>query len=177
MRIGLQPILRRVWSKRGERPIATVRTAYDWTYVYGFVRPATGDTEWLILPTVSTDVFQIALDHFAEAVSANEKKRIILILEGAGWHKSNQLIVPRGVHLLFLPPYSPELQPAEKLWPLIREAAANQQFKSIEELENVIEARCRRMTEEPELIRGHTLYHWWKNADPKPVELCEIVQA
>ena len=116
-RIGLKPILRRVWVFNGQRPTVVVQHRYQWLYVYAFVHPASGRTQWLLLPTVRTDLFALALQHFAQAVGANKQKQIVLILDRAGWHTSKALPVPEGLHLLFLPPYSPELQPAEHLWP------------------------------------------------------------
>jgi DDE superfamily endonuclease len=160
-RLGLKPILRRVWTKCGERPEALSQIRYEWTYVYGFVRPATGETHWLILPNVSKECFEIALKRFAKWVGAGKNKRIILVLDGAGWHKSFSLNAPCGITLLFLPPYSPELQPAEKLWPLLREAVANRSFENIEAIEDTIEMRCRYLAENQSVIQGHTLFHWW----------------
>ncbi|ABW32851.1 transposase, orfB, putative (plasmid) [Acaryochloris marina MBIC11017] len=52
-RLGLKPIIRKIWAPVGQRPIAEVDHRYEWTYLYGFVHPATGDTEWLILPRVN----------------------------------------------------------------------------------------------------------------------------
>jgi hypothetical protein len=52
-RIGLKPILRRVWWKKGQRPIMTVQHRYKWTYLYGFVCPQSGETFWLLVPTVT----------------------------------------------------------------------------------------------------------------------------
>ena len=52
-RIGLHPIERRVWAKRGHRPVAVQHPGYEWLYVYGFVRPTTGEVEWLLMPTVN----------------------------------------------------------------------------------------------------------------------------
>ena len=49
-RLGLKPITRRCWAKKGQRPLAVQHPGYDWLYLYGFVRPATGDVEWLLLP-------------------------------------------------------------------------------------------------------------------------------
>ena len=69
--------------------------------------------------------------------------------------------MPEGIHLFPLPPYSPELQPAERLWPLVNEAVANQVFDSIEAVEELVCQRCRDLLNLPELIRGITCYHWW----------------
>lgn len=164
-RLGLKPIIRRVWTKCGERPKAVCQIRYEWTYVYGFVRPSTGETHWLILPHVSRECFDIALQRFAARVGASKKKRIILVLDGAGWHKSLSLNTPCGITLMFLPPYSPELQPAEKLWPLIREAVANRSFDSIEAVEDAIEMRCQYLADNQNIIKAHTLFHWWNTKE------------
>src|SRR2546423_4342486 len=64
-RIGLQPLLRRVWAPKGCRPICPVEPRYQWLYLYGFVCPAQGETLFLVLPKVNTDYFNQALADFA----------------------------------------------------------------------------------------------------------------
>jgi hypothetical protein len=93
---------------------------YEWLYVYAFVRPATGEVHWLILPRVNVEVFSMALKHFAKEVGASKERRILLVLDRAGWHTGKEVEVPEGIHLEFLPSHSPELQPTERLWPLDR---------------------------------------------------------
>jgi transposase len=110
--------------------------------IYSFVQPATGKTGWFLLPTVTAEVFTIALSHFAQAVGAGPTKRILLVLDRAGWHRSQELVVPEGIHLLFLPPYSPELQPCERLWPLTNEGIANRSFRTLDDLEEAQVQRC-----------------------------------
>jgi hypothetical protein len=78
-RVGLKPILRRVWVRKGSRPRVSVHQRYQWLYLYTFVQPATGKTEWFLLPTVTAEVFTIALSHFAQAVGAGPSKRILLV--------------------------------------------------------------------------------------------------
>lgn len=68
--------------------------------------------------------------------------------------------MPEGIHLVFLPAYSPELQPAERLWPLVNEPLINEAFESIDEVEELVYQRCRRLLQQQELIRRLTLYHW-----------------
>jgi hypothetical protein len=166
-RIGLIPILRRMWSPRGIRPIATGKRTYQWCYLYGFVHPESGRVQWLIMPTVSQDAFEKALEHFAMAVGASEKKRIILVVDGAGWHRSKGLKIPTGIHLCSLPPYSPELQPSERLWPLVRESVANKTIETLDELEDLLVKRCNFLDEDPQSIKSHTLYHWWPKLGSK----------
>jgi hypothetical protein len=125
------------------------------------VRPGTGEVQWLLLPYVDTVVFSLALNHFAKAVGAGPKKHIVLVLDRAGWHASRDLVVPDGIHLVFLPAYSPELQPAEHLWPLVHEAMANRRIETLDELEDLLIERCRSLATEADLIRSNTLFHWW----------------
>src|SRR3712207_7414713 len=73
-RLGLKPIIRKVWSPIGERPQVLVHQRYEWTYLYSFVRPKTGEIHWLILPTVNAEVFSIALKHFAREVGARSEE-------------------------------------------------------------------------------------------------------
>ena len=72
------------------------------------------------------------LNDFAEHFGVGQDKRIVLPLDQAGWHMSDKLEVPEGIHVLPMPLYSPELQSAERLWPLVNEVLANQVFESIE---------------------------------------------
>ena len=160
-RLGLKPIVRKVWALKGERPIAVVNHQYEWTYLYGFVHPKTGETEWLILPRVNVEWFNEALKEFAQQVGAGATKQILLVIDGAGWHRSDKVIVPEGIHLELLPPYSPELQPAERLWSLADEPLVNRCFDELDELEDILEARCRTLLDMQEEIRALTHYHWW----------------
>lgn len=163
-RLGLKPVTRKVWSLRGERPVVEVHHRYKWTYLYSFVRPTTGEVHWLILPTVNTEVFSMALSHFAEQVGAGKDKRIVLVLDKAGWHTSPRVEVPEGLELEFLPSNSPELQPAERLWPLSNEGVANRYFEDIGSLEEALVERCVALCGQPEIIRSYTRYHWWPEA-------------
>jgi transposase len=160
-RIGLKPLLKKVWTLPGQRPVALVQHRYEWRYLVGFVHPASGRTVWQLATTVCTELFAAELADFARAVGAGPRKQIVLVLDRAGWHASLRLQVPDHVHLLFLPPYSPELQPAEHLWPLTNAPLVNQHFRSIEELENAQAQRCRALQDRADLIRSTTRFSWW----------------
>jgi DDE superfamily endonuclease len=160
-RIGLKPIVRRVWRKKGQRPIISVQHRYKWTYLYGFVCPQSGHTFWLLLPTVAAYVWSAVLAEFAAALGAGPTKRIILVIDQAGWHVSDDVVLPDGLHVVFLPPYSPELQPAEHLWSLSDEALVNTHFDDLEALMEAQAERCRRLREQPEIIHAYSHFHWW----------------
>lgn len=160
-RLGRTPVLRRVWAPRGQRPVVRVQHRYQWLYVYGFVRPTTGESCWLLLPAVNAQVFTLALEHFARQVGAGSDTRILLVLDQAGYHTAKAVQVPAGIELEFLPSHSPELQPAERLWPLTDEAVANRLFADLDALEAALAQRCIVLAEQPDVIRAHTHYHWW----------------
>ena len=86
------------------------------------------------------------------------------MLDGAGWHGGGRLTPPEGVRLECLPPYSPELQPAERPWPLTNESVANRHFANLSELDAALAERCPALCDQPETIRAHTRFHWWPEA-------------
>jgi transposase len=157
-------VIRRVWAPVGQRPIARFKRGYEWTYLYGFVRPTTGEVYWLILPTVNTELFSMALDEFAKEVGAGENKRVLLVVDQAGWHTGKEVEIPEGIHLEFLPAGSPELMPAERLWPVTNEAIANGLFEEISEVEHALMERCIQLLDQAGTIEELTNYHWWPQA-------------
>jgi transposase len=92
---------------------------------------------------------------------ASPTKQIVLVLDGAGCHESPQVRVPEYVHLLLLPSHSPELQPAERLWPLTNTVLVSRRFASIEELEDAQAERCVALQGQRNLVRSATRFHWW----------------
>jgi transposase len=112
-------------------------------------------------PTVSIPLFEVELAAFAQHAGARPTKQIVLVLDRAGWHASVRLRVPDHVHLLFLPPYSPEVEPAEHLWPLTNSVLVNRHFATIDDLEDAQAERCLALQARPDLIRSTTLLHWW----------------
>lgn len=156
-RVGLKPVVQRIWARKGERPRAIVRPGYEWLYVAGFVHPESGRCSFWLLSGVSAAVDRRLLEAFAEEQQLGPKKRILLVRDGAGWHQD----APEGITPVMLPPYSPELNPSEHLWPLVDEAVANHLFRSLPELERVLEGRCVELTDMPEVIRSSTFFHWW----------------
>ena len=160
-RLGLKPLTRRVWAPKGRRPLARGRHRFQWLYLYGFVRPASGQVVWFLFNTVNVEAFQATLEAFAREVGAGPDKIVILVIDNAGWHISERITPPDGVRLAFLPPYTPELQPAERLWPLANEAVANHSFPDLATLGETIARRCLTLCDNPDIIQGATLWHWW----------------
>lgn len=153
--------MKKVWCFPGQRPLAPVEHRYEWCYLVAFVHPASGRTVFHLASAVNIPLFEAELAAFAEAVGAGPKKQIVLVLDRAGWHTSVKLRVPEHIHLLFLPAYSPELNPAEHLWPLTDTALANQHFATLQDLEDAQATRCVALQARRDLIRSTTCFHWW----------------
>jgi transposase len=136
MRYGLQPVTRRVWALRGERVVVPVNPAYEWGYVYGALQVGAGGAEFFYCPTVNLECSGL----FLEQISRRDPGAVHVILwDGAGFH-SGQAKVPENVRLLPLPAYSPELNPVEKLWDIVKDGICNRACKTLEELEAAITA-------------------------------------
>jgi transposase len=161
-RLGLKPVRRRVWAPIGQRPIALGHHRYEWLHVSAFVQPSSGEVVWFLSTGVSKPLFAALLASFARQVGAGRERHVILVLDNAGWHGPEGLTVPDGITLVFLPPYSPELQPAERLWPLVDEPVANRYFATLDDLDVVVAERCRRL--DAATIRPHTAFHGWPNS-------------
>src|SRR5258706_8693026 len=141
-RIGLKPVLRRIWAPRGQRPVVRIHPRYQWLYLYAFAHPNTGRSFYLLMPSVSIVAFSIALAEFADFVGASAQRQILILLDKAGWHVSPDVERPTGIGLRFLPAYSPELQPAENLWQLTDMPLVNRWFASLDVLSSALALRC-----------------------------------
>ena len=97
---------------------------------------------------------------FAKDAGITEEKKVLLVEDNAGWHRSKKAEIPPGIELEFLPPYSPELQPAERLWTLVDEPLVNEYFETIDEIEETLVKRCNVLREMKDEIRNLTDYHW-----------------
>ena len=159
-RLGRKPIVRWVWTRRGQRPHAPSQTRYAWLYVYGFVHRSSGATYWLILPTVNIQAMRLAWQEFARDVGAGTATQIGRVVDQAGWHTRGQVVIPDGITLLPLPAHTPELQPAERRWPVVREGVANQAFWDVDALQDRLVERCLALRQQTDQIRDLTSYHW-----------------
>jgi hypothetical protein len=104
---------------------------------------------------------RVALEAFARALGAGPAKRIVLVLDQAGYHTSPVVAVPAGLHLVFLPPYSPAPQPAEHRWQFTDDPLVNQHFPTLAAREDTLATRCDALQRQPAVLRSATLFHWW----------------
>ena len=109
------PRPRRKWVKRGSRPTQGYYGGHIRQNVVGAINPGTGQLVSLIVPHCNTEVFQVFLDTMAKEVRPRRGKTIYLVLDNASWHKTKKLNW-HHIEPLYLPPYSPDFNPIERLW-------------------------------------------------------------
>lgn len=131
-RFGLKPNLGRHWARRGCRPVSLVEPRYQNFYVYSAVSPHDQEAFSLFLPWANTEMMNLYLDELAQAYP---DAQILIIWDQAGWHGSIDLKFPPNIRCEALPPYSPELNPTERLWQwLRRHVMRNRTFDNEESL-------------------------------------------
>lgn len=118
-RVGQKGRVCHRWWLRGQRPPGLVDQRYSFAYIFAAVEPASGTDFCLVLPVVSTAAMTEFLRRFSQTLAANV--HAALVVDGAGWHTSNELVVPDNITLVFLPPYAPQLNPVERVWLYLRE--------------------------------------------------------
>ena len=160
-RVGLKPINRIVWAERGYPIPALVNWKFQYLWLVAFIHPASGENYWWMVPRLNSQIFSLLLADFARHFELGPKNRVILTLDRASFHTSDCLQIPEGIHLLHMPAKSPELQPAERLWPLADEPLANRSFDSLDQLEDILESHLKRLLGQKERIRPLTFFHWW----------------
>jgi transposase len=130
-RFGLLTIPRRMLTIKGVKPLVTYQHKFKNFYLFGAFSPITGTQFTLELPKCNSDWFQLYLDEFS-LQDPDEFK--ILFLDNGAFHKAKELDIPHNIQLVFIPPYSPELNPAEKMWRYFKDRIANEVFKTLDDL-------------------------------------------
>jgi hypothetical protein len=130
----------------------------EYSYAYAAVSVADGVLDTLILPHVNSSCMQVFLD---EVSSRHHEDRIVMILDGAGWHKAGILVIPDNMRLLSLPPYAPELNPVEHIWDELREKSfGNLVFDSLDALEDHLETSLREMEADTKKVNSIVGWPW-----------------
>jgi len=131
-RFGLHSTLTRVWGLRGKPLSIKVRQGHKNFYAYSAVDHSTGDSFSLFLPWVNTEMMNLYLQHLK---SEYPDSRILLIMDQAGWHRSSELQIPEGIEIAYLPPYSPELNPVERYWKMLKQAVVhNRLYENLDDM-------------------------------------------
>ena len=132
---------------------------YDWFYLYGAVEPTTGEAFFLQLPRLTADCFQLFINQLSVAYPDSLN---IVVLDNGRFHRAKSLCIPENVVFIFLPPYSPELNPIERLWQDIKDDLPLKTCESLDEMELQVNEIIRRYHKEE--IQSLTSFAYFINA-------------
>jgi transposase len=113
-------------------------------FLFGAFSPITGDQFLLEMPECNTNTFQIYLNEFSKY---NPDEFKIIVLDNGAFHKATSLIIPENIALIFLPPYSPELNPSEKMWAMLKRKFTGKLHRNLSELSDFISEAIKQFTE------------------------------
>ncbi len=161
-RFGRISDTRYCWCPKPFRPVCHSMVSHEYTYAYTAVSVSDGRMDSLILPHVNGECMQIFLDEVAGRYPGD---RIVMILDGAGWHKNKSIKLPNNIIMLSLPSYSPELNPVEHVWDDLREKSFhNRVFDSIDALEDHLVDALLNMENDQHRIHSIVAWPWIINA-------------
>ena len=158
-RVGQKGRVSHRWWLRGERPLGLCDRRFSSAYIFAAVCPATGAEFALVMPEVNTKAMNCFLKEFPKRVAP--EVHAILVMDQAGWHGAKKLVVPENITPVSLPPYSPELNPVERIWLYLRERFLSHRI--LDDYDAIVEACCQAwnaLAADTERLRSLTSYPW-----------------
>ena len=148
----------RCWSKKGERAVVPSQIVREYTYAYGAVCPQDGSFCSLVLPDMRTACLNVFLKEMSDRYPDNH---LVIVMDGAASHRSKTLEVPKDMSLITLPPYSPELNPQENVWGVLKkEGFYNRVFDTLDAVEEHLVEVLRAFEGQKERLRSLTAFKW-----------------
>lgn len=130
-------------TAKGVKPICPFQQVFKSLFLFGAFSPITGDQFLLEMPTCNANTFQIYLNEFSKHQPEEFK---IIVLDNGAFHKAKSLIIPENIALVFLPPYSPELNPAEKMWARLKRKFTGKLYKTLDQVSIFISRAIKKFT-------------------------------
>ncbi|WP_410542987.1 IS630-like element ISWpi10 family transposase [Wolbachia endosymbiont of Tetranychus urticae] len=135
-RFGTHSKIGHGWFKKGVRTQVKMKIGRQNFYIYSAVNPRSGKKISLLAPYVNTNCMNIFLEQMSKDLGT---KKAFLVMDCAGWHRSKSLKIQKNITIIYLPPYSPELNPVERLWQYIKHnTLRNRVYDTIGLLEDVL---------------------------------------
>jgi transposase len=159
-RFGRMSDPRRCWAPLGTRPKVISALVREYSYIFGAICPKTGHFDYMKAPDMKTPNMSLFLRQVSRA---HPNRFVIMVVDGASTHKAKDLVIPGNVALIILPPYSPELNPSERLWnKLRRDYFANHYFATLDEAMEQVDFGLGEMKSTRSALRSLTLWPWIK---------------
>ncbi len=161
-RFGRITPLHKCWCPKPYRPLCLVQVSQQYVYAYGAVSIEDGKLDSLVLSGCNTQIMGIFLK---EVSSRHKDEAILMIMDGAGWHKAKDLEVPENIEIVILPAYSPELNPMEQLWKNVKMTGFyNKIFDNLDSLEEHLVKELYKFENDVDTVKSITSWEWIINA-------------
>ena len=155
-RFGLMTKQKRVLVSKGVKPIGQYQHSYKWLWLWGCFSPINGQSFYWETPLVSNAIFEGFLEAFS---NQNPRELKIVIMDNAGFHACQNISIPKNIKLIRIPPYAPELNPAEKVWQWMKSKTAMKLFNDVKALQEKITDMVRQLNPMTiKSITNHELY-------------------
>jgi transposase len=158
-RFGLITKQKRVITAKGIKPIGKYKHSYLYKWLWGSFSPITGESFCMTTNGVCKDLFIKYLEDFSKHKPGELK---IIVIDNAAFHSTKDIVLPENIVLMPIPPYCPELNPAEKVWQWMKDKIAMKIFDTLETLENKMDKIIENL--EGDLIKSITGYEFYLNA-------------
>ena len=161
-RFGRMSDPRKCWAPAPCRPMVGLALIREFVYEYAAVSPGDGSLDYWTISAMNTDHMSQFL---AQIRIAHPGEFIIMIVDGSGSHRGKKLQIPENVGLIPLPPYSPELNPVELIWNMLRENEfANRVFDSLDAVVHQLQSGLVTMAANKVAIKSLTCWPWINDA-------------
>jgi hypothetical protein len=156
---------RRCWAPVGVRPEVHTPIVREYEYAFAAVSPHDGSLDTLVLPAANTEAMSVFL---AEVSQRHADELILMVRDGAGWHRAQRLQVPTNMKLISLPAWSPQLNPVEHVWDEVREKwFANRVFDSMAAVEEQLVIALTKLEHDPQQVASLTGFDWIRSISLK----------
>jgi hypothetical protein len=146
----------RCWAPEHIWPCVPHQIVREAVYAFAAVHPETGQMSSTILPTANTEMMNIFLKQVSQEFAGYF---LVMQVDRAGWHRSQQLQVPENIRLIFQPPSSPQVNPVEHIWEELREKHfANRIFSSLDDLQERLCSALSELSSLPNVVRSMTYF-------------------
>jgi transposase len=145
------------WAPAPLRPVVKLALVREYQYIFGATAPQEGRMDYMVAPNMKTE----NMTRFLRQVSrAHKDKFVIMVVDGASSHKAKALVIPDNVALILLPPYSPELNPQERVWSVVRKGMANRYFETLDEAIAAAKSVLRHLKRNKKSVINLTCWPW-----------------
>ena len=154
MRIGLRGMVRRVWGHRGVKVRQLLQLVYEWRYLFLVVDGRKGKLYWSWIDSMKADMMAAAVNGLKQQTEVTA-----IVWDGAASHRG-ELVRGVGLPLIGLPPYSPELNPAERVFEEVRRWIEGRAYPSLEDKVEAVDTFLTKLESDPNRVRGIAGWEW-----------------